>query len=95
MVVPYVCYTMTDGPFRNVWIRLGLCCTYSFIFRYNPSLDPSSWKYQYIEFRFSKRPVLRDASKNAESLPSLYDIPLNLHNRYPLYILQVVNAKCN
>ncbi|KAM7454370.1 hypothetical protein BLSTO_04872 [Blastocystis sp. subtype 1] len=78
MVVPYVCYTMTDGPFRNVWIRLG----------YNPSLDPSSWKYQYIEFRFSKRPVLRDASKNAESLPSLYDIPLNLHNRYPLYILQ-------
>lgn len=77
LVVPYVCYVLTDGPFRNCWVRFG----------FNPSKEPSSWIYQYVEFRFSKRPQLLDGS-TSESLPCLYEIPLSLHNKYPLCELQ-------
>ena len=77
LVVPYVCYVLTDGPFRNCWVRFG----------FNPSREPSSWIYQYVEFRFSKRPQLLDGS-SSESLPCLYEIPLSLHNKYPLCELQ-------
>ena len=89
MTLPCVCYAMTDGPFRNVWIRFGFIIVIFIMHRYNPSLDSSSWKYQYVEFRFSKRPMLKDAAQSSDSLPELYAIPLNLHNRYPLYVLQV------
>ena len=78
LVVPYLCYVLTDGPFRNCWVRFG----------FNPSKEQSSWIYQYVEFRFSKRPRLLDGS-SSEVLPCLYEIPLNLHNKYPLCELQV------
>ena len=79
-MTPYSFYQLTDGPFRNCCVRFG----------YDPSKDPSSWIYQYVEFRFSKRPQKKESDKYSEDpLPLLYGIELNLHNRYPLYILRV------
>ena len=83
---------MTDGPFRNVWIRFGYYDTISFHYRYNPSKHQESWIYQYVEFRFSKKPQLKNPAvfSSKHELPELYNIPLNLHNRYPFSILQVL-----
>ena len=99
-VIPYICYLLMDGPFRNSWIRFG----------YSPMKDPNAWIYQYVEFRFSRKPQpisssssssssdmpsLSSSSPSANShaavLPLLYDLELNLHNRYPLCILRVRN----
>lgn len=79
-VISYVGYTVMDGPFRSSWLRFG----------YDPAKDPQSWTYQYIEFRFSKRPQLKEETTRNPSLPVLYELELNLHNRYPLCVLRVV-----
>lgn len=78
-VTPYTGYVLTDGPFRNSWLRFG----------YDPSHDPSSWVYQYVEFRFSKRPQLKEKGDDGRPLPILYEVELNLHNRYPVWVLRV------
>ncbi|KAK8796453.1 hypothetical protein WA588_000588, partial [Blastocystis sp. NMH] len=77
-VTPYTGYVLTDGPFRNSWLRFG----------YDPSHDPSSWVYQYVEFRFSKRPQLKEKGDDGRPLPILYEVELNLHNRYPVWVLR-------
>ena len=84
-VIPYVSYAITDGPFRSSWVRFG----------YDPSKSPQAWMYQYIEFRFSKRPKLKEEAPRSRSLPVLYDMELNLHNRYPLYGVRVIEVKRN
>ena len=84
-VISYVAYTITDGPFRSSWLRFG----------YDPSKNSQSWMYQYIEFRFSKRPQLKEESSKSRSLPMLYDMELNLHNRYPLYGVRVTEGYRN
>lgn len=84
-VIPYVAYAITDGPFRSSWVRFG----------YDPSKNPQAWMYQYIEFRFSKRPKLKEEAPRSRSLPVLYDMELNLHNRYPLYGVRVIEVERN
>lgn len=59
------------------------------------SKSPQAWMYQYIEFRFSKRPKLKEEVPRSRSLPVLYDMELNLHNRYPLYGVRVIEVKRN
>lgn len=67
-----------------VWDVFSIPC------RYNPSKEANSWIYQYVEFRFSKKPQLIKNASTDPTLPTLYDIPLNLHNRYPLCVLEVL-----
>ena len=47
IILPTVAYFYTTGPWRSLWVRLG----------YDPRKDPSSKKYQLVDFRVRQSKV--------------------------------------
>ncbi len=59
-----------------------------------PPMTPEHPQYKYLEcvsqlFQLSKRPQLKEKGDDGRPLPILYEVELNLHNRYPVWVLRV------
>jgi general transcription factor 3C polypeptide 5 (transcription factor C subunit 1) len=58
-VLPLVAYSITDGPFRKSWSRLG----------FNPRTESSSLKYQVMDFRVKRQTIRAKRSVYQYQLP--------------------------